>query len=179
MTARRRSQQASKKPNVKVLFVGTEFSPFSKVGGLGDVMGSLPKALRKRGIDVRVVTPAWPGVLQKVRGSGYKIVDFQQQRISTAYGWKVAEAAVRCVNVDGVMVYFLRLRRRYVSLGRSRWYCRPFCHILYAGTGAGKSDEVVARHFSLSRLDQRFFAVRGGMASPLSRVLPKKRLDAA
>ena len=48
---------------VKVLFVTTELAPFSKVGGLGDVAGSLPKALRQAGVDVRVVTPAWPGVL--------------------------------------------------------------------------------------------------------------------
>ncbi|MBQ7263105.1 MAG: glycogen/starch synthase, partial [Synergistaceae bacterium] len=39
----------------KVLFVTTELAPFSKVGGLGDVVGSLPRALRQAGVDVRVV----------------------------------------------------------------------------------------------------------------------------
>ena len=43
---------------MKVLHVASEVAPLSKVGGLGDVAGSLPKALRKLGIDARIVTPA-------------------------------------------------------------------------------------------------------------------------
>ncbi len=42
---------------MKVLFVSVEMSPLVKVGGLADVAGSLPKALRARGLDVRVVLP--------------------------------------------------------------------------------------------------------------------------
>ncbi len=42
---------------MKVLFVTVEMSPLAKVGGLADVAGSLPKALRQAGHDVRVVMP--------------------------------------------------------------------------------------------------------------------------
>lgn len=42
---------------MKVLFVSVEMSPLIKVGGLADVAGSLPKALRARGLDVRVILP--------------------------------------------------------------------------------------------------------------------------
>jgi starch synthase len=42
---------------VKVLFVSVEMSPLVKVGGLADVAGSLPKALRARGLDVRLILP--------------------------------------------------------------------------------------------------------------------------
>lgn len=42
---------------MKILFVGSEATPFSKTGGLGDVLGSLPKELVKLGIDARVVLP--------------------------------------------------------------------------------------------------------------------------
>lgn len=42
---------------LKVLLVASESAPFIKSGGLGDVVGSLPKALRKKGVDVRVVIP--------------------------------------------------------------------------------------------------------------------------
>ena len=42
---------------LKILFVTTDLSPFSKAGGLGDVSRSLPKALLKIGHDVRIVMP--------------------------------------------------------------------------------------------------------------------------
>ena len=42
---------------LKVLIVAGESAPFIKSGGLGDVVGSLPQALRAKGVDVRVVIP--------------------------------------------------------------------------------------------------------------------------
>ncbi len=42
---------------VKVLYVSNEVAPYAKVGGLGDVAGTLPPALADLGIDVRVVMP--------------------------------------------------------------------------------------------------------------------------
>jgi len=42
---------------MNVLFVSNEVVPFAKVGGLADVAGTLPGALRQRGIDVRVAMP--------------------------------------------------------------------------------------------------------------------------
>jgi starch synthase len=44
---------------VKVLFVASEATPLVKVGGLADVIGSLPKALIGLGHDVRVMLPAY------------------------------------------------------------------------------------------------------------------------
>ena len=45
------------KKSLKVLIVASEAVPFVKSGGLGDVIGSLPKALQAQGVDVRVVIP--------------------------------------------------------------------------------------------------------------------------
>lgn len=47
---------------LKILFLSAEVAPFAKTGGLGDIGGSLPKALRKMGHDVRVMMPAYQNI---------------------------------------------------------------------------------------------------------------------
>ena len=49
---------------LKVLFVSPEAVPFAKTGGLADVAGSLPKALKRLGCDVRLVMPLYQTVRQ-------------------------------------------------------------------------------------------------------------------
>jgi starch synthase len=47
---------------MEILFVSSEVAPWSKTGGLGDVAGSLPRALAARGHAVSVVSPRYYGV---------------------------------------------------------------------------------------------------------------------
>lgn len=47
---------------LKILFLSAEVAPFAKTGGLGDIGGSLPKALHDMGHDVRVVMPAYRAI---------------------------------------------------------------------------------------------------------------------
>lgn len=48
-----------KNTNLKILFVASEAAPYSKVGGLGEVVRSLPKELRALGYDARVMVPKY------------------------------------------------------------------------------------------------------------------------
>jgi starch synthase len=51
---------------IKVLFVTSEIAGLAKAGGLGDVSAGLPAALRQRGIDVRILMPAYHDVMSKL-----------------------------------------------------------------------------------------------------------------
>ena len=53
----------------KIFFIAAEASPFAKVGGLGDVIGSLPRELRRVGHDARILLPYYSTI-----DSSYDIV---------------------------------------------------------------------------------------------------------
>ncbi|MCC6543914.1 MAG: glycogen synthase GlgA [Nitrospirae bacterium] len=50
------------KKKLTILYCTPEVTPFSKTGGLGDVAGSLPRALSSAGCDVRIITPKYAGI---------------------------------------------------------------------------------------------------------------------
>ena len=63
--------------NLNILFLASEADPFVKVGGLGDVSGSLPGALRvlaDAGLDIRLVIPLHNAI---------RIENFPMQRVAT------------------------------------------------------------------------------------------------
>ncbi len=49
---------------LKILFASSEVAPYAKTGGLGDVAGSLPKALAELGHDVRIVLPKYKQIAE-------------------------------------------------------------------------------------------------------------------
>lgn len=51
---------------LKVLFATSEVAPLIKTGGLADVSGALPAALRAIGVDVRVLVPGYPQVMEQL-----------------------------------------------------------------------------------------------------------------
>lgn len=51
--------------DLKVLFCSSEISPYAKTGGLADVTGALPAALKGLGCDVRLLMPLYRGVREK------------------------------------------------------------------------------------------------------------------
>ncbi len=47
---------------MNIVFVSSEVAPYAKTGGLGDVVGALPRYLRKLGHDVRVFMPLYASI---------------------------------------------------------------------------------------------------------------------
>ncbi len=52
---------------MRILFVASEAYPLIKTGGLADVAGSLPVALAEAGEDVRLLLPAYPDALDRLK----------------------------------------------------------------------------------------------------------------
>ena len=61
-SAKRILQKENYMSNLNILYLSAEVAPFAKTGGLGDIGGSLPKALQAMGNDVRVVMPAYRNI---------------------------------------------------------------------------------------------------------------------
>ena len=87
---------------MKVLFVGSEATPFSKTGGLADVLGALPKELVKLGVDARVVLPKHGITKQKFNDKMKPICNFK-----VTVGKKEEYAGVEVIELDGVTFYFI------------------------------------------------------------------------
>ncbi|MFA7502970.1 MAG: glycogen/starch synthase, partial [Anaerovoracaceae bacterium] len=50
-----------------ILYIATECAPFAKSGGLGDVLGSLPQAIAKEGMQVSVLLPLYAQISETYR----------------------------------------------------------------------------------------------------------------
>lgn len=89
----------------KILFVGAEVMPFAATGGLGDVMGSLPAAIKareKNNVDVRVILPLYAAVNDTWRA---QMKDEAVFHFNLA--WRHAYCGVKSLVKDGVTYYFI------------------------------------------------------------------------
>lgn len=89
--------------------VTPEVAPFVKVGGLADVVGALPKALARRGHDVRVVCPLYGSV--RVRGD--RRVHADPLFVHLGEGLEFARVVETTMNGVGVPIYFLEYQKYY------------------------------------------------------------------
>ena len=87
----------------KVIFVGSEAAPFIATGGLADVLGSLPKALVKRGnVEASVIIPLYGNINPEYRKDFEFITCF-----NVSVGWRWQYAGVFKYNLNGVNFYFI------------------------------------------------------------------------
>jgi len=88
---------------LRILLVASEASPFAKTGGLGDVTGALPRALRALGHDVRIFMPHHRGV--ELHATEIRTV---VPRLAVPLGDRVVEGALQETDgPGGVPVYLL------------------------------------------------------------------------
>lgn len=87
---------------MKVLYVASEAAPFVATGGLADVAGSLPVALRNRRIACRVVIPLYSCIPDEMRANMKFIASF-----SVPVSWRRQYCGVFEAKHNGVIYYLL------------------------------------------------------------------------
>lgn len=90
---------------LKILTLASESAPLVKVGGLGDVVGALPRALRAMGHDVRVALPHYP--LVKAQAGQLGITLKRRGHAAARWGAETGSASICEAEVAGVPHYFL------------------------------------------------------------------------
>ncbi len=87
---------------MNILFATSEAAPFVKTGGLGDVAGSLPVTLKKKGADIRVILPLYRCISKTWRD--------QMTYLANIYidiGWRKQYCGVFSLEREGCTYYFV------------------------------------------------------------------------
>lgn len=87
---------------MKVLFVASEAAPFLKTGGLADVALSLPKALKKSGIDIRVIMPKYGKISDEYKEKMEHLAEY-----TVPVGWRNQYCGLEHLKYDGIDFYFM------------------------------------------------------------------------
>lgn len=101
---------------MKILLVASEVTPLAKTGGLADVAGSLPRALRRLGHDVRILMPAYGSIAARTRLQPTGI------DLGVAMGGARIGGSLLETSLDGVPVYLVEQREFFA---REQLYGTP------------------------------------------------------
>lgn len=86
-----------------VLFVASECTPFIKTGGLADVIGSLPQALKQNErMEVRVILPLYDEIPPEWRSQMEYHTSFD-----VPLGWRNQEASIYTLKYNDILYYFI------------------------------------------------------------------------
>lgn len=99
---------------MRVLYVAGECTPFASSGGLGEVIGSLPREIKRAGksIEVSVILPYYKSISEKYKSKMKKVCD-----ITFNLSWRKTGASIYVISVGGVSYYFVE-NHRYFNRGR-------------------------------------------------------------
>lgn len=87
---------------MKICFISAEAEPFAKSGGLGDVLGALPKALAERN-EVKVIMPKYKFIPDRYAQNMRQILS----NVSVILGWRRQSCNVWSLSMNGVEYYFI------------------------------------------------------------------------
>lgn len=87
---------------MKILFAASEAYPFFASGGLGDVAGSLPTAIKRRREDIRVILPLYSDIKPEWKKKLAYVTNFM-----VPLGWRNQYCGLFELKNQGVTYYFL------------------------------------------------------------------------
>lgn len=93
---------------MQVVFASAEAAPFVKTGGLGDVAGSLPRALVAAGADVIVMVPKYGTIPSEYTDRMEHVADFY-----VSLGWQNEYCGLERLVIDGVTYLFIDNERYF------------------------------------------------------------------
>lgn len=86
----------------KILIAAAEAVPFVKTGGLADVIGSLPQALKGLGADVRVILPKYEEI-----PAAFKAQMTKKTELTVPLSWRQQYCGIEELVYQGVPFYFI------------------------------------------------------------------------
>jgi len=104
---------------VRIAFVASEMVPFSKTGGLADVVGALPSALSRLGQDVSVFTPLYQAARASCERLGLDLKESSAGPVRFPIGSNEVEVTIHESRLpeSGIPVYLLENDRYYARPG--------------------------------------------------------------
>ena len=135
----------------RILFVCAELYPIVKTGGLADVCAALPLALAREGVDVRLLLPGYPAVMEAVESP--------RETLRLADGARLVRGRVAD---SGLVIYlfdqpdlFARAGGSYQDADRRDWpdnhrrfaaFCRAAAALALHGDEGGWAPDLVHVH---------------------------------
>lgn len=102
-----------------ILFITSEMYPFSKTGGLGDVLGALPLTLHRMGVNTAVISPLYGRTFKA--GIPFHLVS---NNLPIGYPWAPITADIYMADFHGMPVYFV---------SREEYFDRKYFYNTYKG----------------------------------------------